>query len=367
MGNSNVHNHKRCPLFIAGHAGGAIKGNLHLKAADGTPMANAMLTVLQTLGVDDPQLRRQQGRDRPQRRRRPRPWKGAERHDAHAPASRLAGLAAAVAVSSALLHGAEPAAAGRRRRDGQGRRHGAAAAQGRRRRQRRAGRRHDGAALGGDERRRRAGRDAAGGRRQRRGPRPGSAATRRSTWRARAAMPRSIEPLRQGRRAGERRDGHRRHAADAGRRLRQRRRVRAAGRRRRRCRPAEKRARPDGADVRRGARPHRGGQGAGRRRAPTSGWRRRSSTSPASTAPEDALQEEIRKAQNTAAPRRRQARRHRRRPHRPRAPPQVAGRHPALQLQRADRQAGRADRAALRRPPGRAPNGEGAGRRPAPT
>ena len=47
MGNSNVHNHKRCPLFFAGHAGGALKGNLHIKAADGTPMANAMLSALQ--------------------------------------------------------------------------------------------------------------------------------------------------------------------------------------------------------------------------------------------------------------------------------------------------------------------------------
>jgi Protein of unknown function (DUF1552) len=53
MGNSNVHNHKRCPLFLAGHAGGALKGNLHIKTADGTPMANAMLSVLQTLGLDD--------------------------------------------------------------------------------------------------------------------------------------------------------------------------------------------------------------------------------------------------------------------------------------------------------------------------
>ena len=46
MGNSNVHNHKRCPLFLAGHAGGQLKGGLHLKAADGTPMANALLTLL---------------------------------------------------------------------------------------------------------------------------------------------------------------------------------------------------------------------------------------------------------------------------------------------------------------------------------
>jgi len=52
MGNSNVHNHKRCPLFLAGHAGGQLKGNLHVKAADGTPMANVMLTVLQKLGVE---------------------------------------------------------------------------------------------------------------------------------------------------------------------------------------------------------------------------------------------------------------------------------------------------------------------------
>jgi hypothetical protein len=52
MGNSNVHNHKRCPLFLAGHAGGKLKGGLHIKAADGTPMANAMLTVGQVLGLD---------------------------------------------------------------------------------------------------------------------------------------------------------------------------------------------------------------------------------------------------------------------------------------------------------------------------
>ena len=53
MGNSNVHNHKRCPLILAGHGGGALKGGLHVKAADGTPMANAMLTLLHGLGLDD--------------------------------------------------------------------------------------------------------------------------------------------------------------------------------------------------------------------------------------------------------------------------------------------------------------------------
>ncbi len=53
MGDSNVHNHKRCPLFLAGHGGGQFKGNVHVKAADGTPMANTMLTVLRRLGLED--------------------------------------------------------------------------------------------------------------------------------------------------------------------------------------------------------------------------------------------------------------------------------------------------------------------------
>ena len=53
MGNSNTHNHKRCPLFLAGKANGMLKGNLHVKAPDGTPMANAMLALLQGLGFGD--------------------------------------------------------------------------------------------------------------------------------------------------------------------------------------------------------------------------------------------------------------------------------------------------------------------------
>jgi len=53
MGDSNLHNHKRCPLFLAGHAGGALKGNNHVIAPDGTPMANVFLTLLHRLGVDD--------------------------------------------------------------------------------------------------------------------------------------------------------------------------------------------------------------------------------------------------------------------------------------------------------------------------
>jgi hypothetical protein len=53
MGNPNVHNHKRCPLFLAGHAGGRLKGGLHLKAADGTPMANVFVPLMHMLGLDD--------------------------------------------------------------------------------------------------------------------------------------------------------------------------------------------------------------------------------------------------------------------------------------------------------------------------
>jgi hypothetical protein len=53
MGDSNLHNHKRVPFFLAGRAGGQLKGGLHLRAADATPLANVMLTVLHKLGIDD--------------------------------------------------------------------------------------------------------------------------------------------------------------------------------------------------------------------------------------------------------------------------------------------------------------------------
>jgi hypothetical protein len=53
MGDSNLHNHKRCPLFLAGHANGQLQGGLHIKAPDGTPMANVMLSVLHKLGITD--------------------------------------------------------------------------------------------------------------------------------------------------------------------------------------------------------------------------------------------------------------------------------------------------------------------------
>jgi hypothetical protein len=52
MGDGNVHNHKRVPLFLAGHANGKLKGNLHVRTPDSTPMANVLLTMAHKLGVD---------------------------------------------------------------------------------------------------------------------------------------------------------------------------------------------------------------------------------------------------------------------------------------------------------------------------
>ena len=52
MADANVHNHRRCPMFLLGHANGALKGTLHIKAADGTPMANAFLSMGHILGME---------------------------------------------------------------------------------------------------------------------------------------------------------------------------------------------------------------------------------------------------------------------------------------------------------------------------
>ena len=46
-----MHNHLRVPLFLAGHANGQLQGNTHVLCADGTPMANLLLTMLHKLGV----------------------------------------------------------------------------------------------------------------------------------------------------------------------------------------------------------------------------------------------------------------------------------------------------------------------------
>jgi hypothetical protein len=51
MGDSNVHNHKRVPMLLVGHANGQLKGDLHVRAKEGTPTANVLLTMLHKLGA----------------------------------------------------------------------------------------------------------------------------------------------------------------------------------------------------------------------------------------------------------------------------------------------------------------------------
>jgi len=53
MANGNVHNHRNCPFIMLGKGNGALEGGLHIKAADNTPMANVMLSVMHKLGMDD--------------------------------------------------------------------------------------------------------------------------------------------------------------------------------------------------------------------------------------------------------------------------------------------------------------------------
>jgi hypothetical protein len=53
MGDGNLHNHRRVPFIVLGGANGQIDGGVHLRAPDGTPLANVMLTLLHKLGLDD--------------------------------------------------------------------------------------------------------------------------------------------------------------------------------------------------------------------------------------------------------------------------------------------------------------------------
>ena len=55
MGDPNLHNHRRCPLLLMGHANGTLEGNLHLRAPTGTPMANVFVSLMQRIGHDDVQ------------------------------------------------------------------------------------------------------------------------------------------------------------------------------------------------------------------------------------------------------------------------------------------------------------------------
>ncbi len=53
MGDGNLHNHRRVPFIVVGGQAMGLEGGLHLKAPDGTPLANAMLALLHRLGLDD--------------------------------------------------------------------------------------------------------------------------------------------------------------------------------------------------------------------------------------------------------------------------------------------------------------------------
>jgi hypothetical protein len=52
LSNSNLHNHNPLPVLLAGGGAGTIKGGQHLKMPENTPMANALLSVLHSVGVE---------------------------------------------------------------------------------------------------------------------------------------------------------------------------------------------------------------------------------------------------------------------------------------------------------------------------
>jgi hypothetical protein len=53
MANGNNHNHRNCPLILLGKGNGILDGGAHIKAADDTPMANVMLSLMHGLGLND--------------------------------------------------------------------------------------------------------------------------------------------------------------------------------------------------------------------------------------------------------------------------------------------------------------------------
>ena len=53
MADGNVHNHRRAPLIVLSGVRDKLAGNIHVKAPDGTPMANAMLSFMHRFGMDD--------------------------------------------------------------------------------------------------------------------------------------------------------------------------------------------------------------------------------------------------------------------------------------------------------------------------
>jgi Protein of unknown function (DUF1552) len=56
MSNSNIHDHSPLPVFVAGGAGGRLKGGRHLLMPEETPMANLLLSILNKAGIDEKQV-----------------------------------------------------------------------------------------------------------------------------------------------------------------------------------------------------------------------------------------------------------------------------------------------------------------------
>ena len=50
MADGNLHNHRRAPLLVLGGANGALEGGVHLRAPNGTPMANAFVSLMHKIG-----------------------------------------------------------------------------------------------------------------------------------------------------------------------------------------------------------------------------------------------------------------------------------------------------------------------------
>ncbi|HEU4548613.1 MAG TPA: hypothetical protein VFS01_02880, partial [Rhizomicrobium sp.] len=55
----NRHDHRNLPTIIAG---GMVKGGSHIQADKGTPMTNAMLSMMEALGVHEEKLGDSSGR-----------------------------------------------------------------------------------------------------------------------------------------------------------------------------------------------------------------------------------------------------------------------------------------------------------------
>ena len=53
MADGNLHNHRHAPLLLFGRANGALEGGVHVRAPEGTPMANAFVTLMQGIGHEE--------------------------------------------------------------------------------------------------------------------------------------------------------------------------------------------------------------------------------------------------------------------------------------------------------------------------